>query len=67
LIAENWGVPVESIQNYLKPWTSHRRGKKAYPSDRAPYGDYEQFYDFMRAIKAIEPTIDFFPIQLEQK
>ena len=32
---------------------------KAYPSNRHPYGDFEQFYDVLRALGGQEPFIDY--------
>ena len=67
LLASLWVLPVRRIERYLVNWGCQRdpsrpRGYrhvltgKAYPSDRAPYGDYEQFFDFLHALGRAEPT-----------
>lgn len=64
-----WGVPLERLERYLVDWrgTDHRvqRGWKAYESDRFPYFDTDQLYDFMGALGAVEPWWTPDPIEFE--
>ncbi|HEX3654802.1 MAG TPA: hypothetical protein VHV55_03300 [Pirellulales bacterium] len=65
IVANAWGIPVERIAKYLAPWgkVQHddetydtcRRGK-AYPDDACEYGDYNQMFDFLKALGAKDPN-----------
>jgi hypothetical protein len=65
VLAREWGLPVERIRNYLLNWgyrenpdsgtIEFERDGKAYPTDEHPYGDYEQFFDVLRALGGKEP------------
>jgi hypothetical protein len=70
VLASVWSVPVERIERYVKQWgeiadpdvkdlVHHELTGKAYPSDRSPYGSYEQFFDVLRALGGKEPFIDY--------
>jgi hypothetical protein len=63
-LAALWRLPVEKIDRYIRPWgrrdetdeTYHYvLSGKAYPEDRASYGDYDQFFDFVRALGGSYP------------
>ena len=66
VLARLWNLPVNRIDKYLVNWGYRIDPSdpdifhcdltgKAYPTDRAPYGDYEQFFDFLRALGGTEP------------
>lgn len=72
-LAEHWGLPVAQISRYLRPWGRREIDEdvfnyvlsgKAYPEDRAPYGDYEQFFDFVRALGGRYPEQEEHTIRL---
>lgn len=64
VLASTWDIPVHKIERYFVqwPWTrrfpwSERTFKiqgKAYPEDKCPYGDANQFFDFARVLQAPE-------------
>lgn len=48
MLAEAWGIPLESIEEYVRSWESDvELGEKAYPEDAYVRGDYSQMYDFI--------------------
>jgi hypothetical protein len=65
ILAAAWGLPVERIRNYLVNWGyradkvegifEHQLRGKAYASDEYEYGDYEQFFDVLKALGGHEP------------
>lgn len=79
-LAELFELPQASIENYLRPWLEPharteknpvwRRGK-AYPHDEFKYGNYDQCFDFLRALGAVEPrgrhTLVFPEFEYERK
>jgi hypothetical protein len=66
ILASTWGLPVGRIERYLVNWGyqvdekrgtfSFERKGKAYPTDAYPYGNYEQYFDVLRALGGQEPT-----------
>ncbi len=79
VLAELWDLPVERIERYLVNWGfatnpgqqtfKYERSGRAYTDDQFEYGNYEQFYDVLRVLGAMEPT-DFHTLELpksEQK
>ncbi len=66
LIASEWGVPEQSLSRYLKHWRWYRRGR-AYPGDKATYRDYEQLYDFLRALDAPSPDDHHYALEALNK
>ncbi len=65
LLAETWGVPIESLRRYLVNWQIADADNdtfefgltgKAYPEDRFAYGDFNQVFDFLRALGGEDPT-----------
>ena len=66
LIEREWGIDHDSISRYVKHWHWFRRGK-AYPDDKASYGDYEQFFDFLRAIGAPSPEDHYYALDVSDK
>jgi hypothetical protein len=54
LLSEIWGVKCSRIACYLRPWRSPWIGKRAYWwRDRSRTGQFEQGYDFLRALTGI--------------
>lgn len=63
-LAALWNIPLEKIDRYIRPWGRQNEDDetyhyvlsgKAYPDDQAPYGSYEQFFDFVRALGGSYP------------
>lgn len=65
VLADTWGLPVKRIEKYLVNWGyrskegentfEFKRKGKAYPTDKYPYGDYEQFFDVLKVLGGQEP------------
>ncbi len=64
LLAEVWGVPYERIHRYIVNWklveidddtSEFRLRGKAYPEDQFKYGDFNQVFDFLRALGGSDP------------
>ncbi len=48
-LAQHFGVPAESLTNYLRPWSIEALPQKAYDSDRHGY-EADQVTDFLSAL-----------------
>lgn len=55
-LASLWGVRASQVDRYLRfiDFDSDDIGTKAYERDSASFGDYEQGYDFLRALTGVE-------------
>ena len=67
VLASLWGLPRERIERYLVNWGfkidpddemtfEYTLTGRAYPDDEHDYGDYEQFFDVLRALGAVDPV-----------
>ncbi|MEM7146309.1 MAG: hypothetical protein AAF591_14325 [Verrucomicrobiota bacterium] len=58
LLAGIWQIAPAKIEAYLRHWTPelYTAKTRAYPTDAAAYGDYNQLFDFMRALDVAEPV-----------
>ncbi|MDZ4403095.1 hypothetical protein [Prosthecobacter sp.] len=55
LLASIWGVPEKTISKYLREWNAKTRGRKAFWwRDQWKFGQFEQGFDFLRALTGIE-------------
>lgn len=64
ILASAWGIPQERINRYLRAWGYVQIGDftcdylvkdKAYPDDQYSAGEYDQLWDFLRALGAPDP------------
>ena len=65
LLSEMWGVSLDLIPRCLVDWQMGETGEgvleygrrgKAYPGDRFGYRDFNQVFDFLRALGGSDPT-----------